>query len=90
MLDVEFYKDKAAEWRWRVTFTWPAETLRGTEILADSGDGYIYQHDCEADFVRLVNGLRGEANTVVVDDAGGKVVGSLAALVDKAARSNQR
>jgi uncharacterized protein YegP (UPF0339 family) len=35
---VEVYQDKAKEWRWRVK--------SGSNIIADSGEGYKNRQDC--------------------------------------------
>lgn len=87
-MDVEFYIDKSGEWRWRLVDT--AIGAGNVGVLADSGEGYTERLDCEADFVRLVTGLRREANTVVVGEDGGRAIGSLQALVDMHERAHRR
>ena len=40
MAEFEVYEDKAGEWRWRLR-------ANNGEIIGDSGEGYVYKHDCE-------------------------------------------
>ena len=36
----KYYKDKAGEWRWRLI------AANKSDIIADSGEGYINKSDC--------------------------------------------
>lgn len=46
MNKVQFYKDLADEWRWRVT-------SKNGNIIADSGEGYKNKGDAESGFALL-------------------------------------
>ena len=57
---VEFFKDKAGEYRWRLKAT-------NGRIIADSAEGYKNQADCEAGF-ELVKSLSSKADVVRIED----------------------
>ena len=52
MASVEFYRDRAGEWRWRLK-------ARNGRILADSAEGYTRYRDCRHGYSRTCAALRG-------------------------------
>ena len=56
MNTVEFYRDKAGEWRWRL------KSSNGN-IIAESGEGYKNKTDCEHGFSLI----SGESKKVYID-----------------------
>ena len=57
----QIYRDKGEQYRWRLR-------ARNHRIIADCGEGYVQQDDCEhgIDLVR-----RGDADIEIFQDAGG-------------------
>ena len=43
MNEVEYYQDKAGEWRWRIT-------ARNNEIVGASTEGFVRKEDAEHNF----------------------------------------
>jgi len=56
MPNIEYYKDSAGEWRWRVTAS-------NGEIIGASSEGYVRKIDA----VKNVAALRGALQTLVSD-----------------------
>lgn len=52
MATVEFYRDRAGEWRWRLK-------ARNGRILADSAEGYTRYADCRLGYTRTCDVLQG-------------------------------
>ena len=75
-MQIEFYQDKANEWRWRAV-------ADNNDVIADSGEGYENLRDCEHGLVVLAQGLRTAAKVVEVGADGGRSIGNLHALMEQ-------
>ena len=59
--EIEVYRDKGNEWRWR------AKGYNG-RIVACSGEGYVRKQGCLKSVVKLAYQLRGKVEVNVIDE----------------------